>query len=260
MFGAEIILLDQVDSTNTYARNNFDRLSDGAVVFAAEQSAGRGRLGRNWVSSRNQAIMASAVFKNIQQPFHAGIVTGLAGLELVREYVPQAFSFLKWPNDIYVDDCKISGILSEGVIGQGRFQGVVSGIGININNPMDELRRMGVRAVSLCEISGEKFFLEKMRFELAKKLAKYYIMCQSHLQSLLDLWRHENRLLGECLVLDTPSGEQRRGIFYDLAETGEMLIRDDNGTEFRFDCGDVKIDTELIDFKSLKEKYNNQNK
>ena len=260
MSGAEIILLDQVDSTNTYARTNFNDLPDGAVVFAAEQTAGRGRLGRNWVSSRDQAIMASAVFKNIEQPFHAGIIVGLAGLELVRECVPQAFSFLKWPNDIYIDDCKVAGILSEGVLGQGRLQGVVSGIGININNPMAELRQNNIRAVALCEISDRQFFLEKLRFELAKKIKKYYIMCQSHLDSMIALWKQENRLIGETLVVDMPSGERRQGIFFDLADTGEMLMRGKNGGEFRFDCGDVKIDTALIDFKSLKTKYNNKTK
>ena len=132
MAGEGIILLDKVDSTNTYARNNFDTLADGSVVFAREQTAGRGRLGRKWVSKRDESITGSAVLKKVSQPFHAGIVTGLAGLELVRECVPQAFSFFKWPNDIYIDDCKIAGILSEGVLKNGRLDGVVSGIGINV--------------------------------------------------------------------------------------------------------------------------------
>ena len=72
---------------------------------------------------------------------------------------------------------------------------------------------------------------------------------------MLDLWKAENRLLGEVLVLDMPSGERRQGIFCDIADSGEMLIREPGGAEFRFDCGDVKIDTSLIDFKLLKEKY-----
>ena len=49
MAEAEFILLDKVDSTNTYARNHFHELADGTVVFAAEQTAGRGRLGRQWM-------------------------------------------------------------------------------------------------------------------------------------------------------------------------------------------------------------------
>jgi BirA family biotin operon repressor/biotin-[acetyl-CoA-carboxylase] ligase len=170
--------------------------------------------------------------------------------------VPHSFSFLKWPNDIYIDDCKVSGILSEGVLGQGAFQGVVSGIGINVNNPMGPLRDKGIRAVSLSEVSGNDFSIEKMRSELVNLIRKYYIMCQFHLSEMLALWKTENRLLGEELVLDMPSGERRQGVFYDLADSGEMLIRQSDGMKFSFDCGYVKIDTSLIDFKSLKNKYN----
>lgn len=250
-----MILLDRVDSTNVFARSRFSELSDGCVVFAVEQTAGRGRLGRRWESRRGRSVMASAVLKRVEQPFHAGVVVGLAGLELVRECVPQAFSFLKWPNDIYVDDCKIAGILSEGVISHGRLEGVVSGIGINVNDDMRSLRDSGVRAVSLREIAGREFFLEKMRSDLAKKIEKYYIMCQSNSPQMLSLWRRENRLIGEVLTVCLPTGETKRGIFTGITERGEMLLREPGGTVCRFDCGDVRIDAALVDFETLKRNF-----
>ncbi len=255
MAGVEFILLEKVDSTNTYARKNFDSLTDCSVVAAREQSAGRGRMGRRWESGKDLSITASAVLKNLLQPFHAGIVVGLAGLELIRESVPEAFSYLKWPNDIYCDEFKVAGVLSEGVFSGGRLQGVVSGIGINVNNSTAELRKNSVSAISLSEIAGREFFLEKMRLELAKKIEKYYIMCQLHFDAVSALWHRENRLIGEKLVLDMPDGSSKRGIFTAISDTGAMLLRDENGTEFCFDCGDVKIDTSLIDFNSLKEKH-----
>ena len=253
---ADFILLDRVDSTNTYARSRFDELSDGCVVAAVEQLAGRGRLGRRWVSGRGLSIMASAVLKRVVRPFHAGVVVGLAGLELVRECVPRAFSFFKWPNDIYIDDCKVSGILSEGVISGGRLLGVVSGIGINVNDDLGPLREAGVRAVSLREVAGTAFFVEKLRRELAKKIQKYYIMYQFDLPRLLAKWREENRLIGETLALKLPSGVSRRGVFCAITEQGEMLLRDETGNLFRFDCGDVGIDASQIDFAKLKANFN----
>ena len=257
MAEADFILLDSVDSTNTYARSHFDELSDGCVVAAVEQFAGRGRLGRRWESGRGLSVTASAVLKKVAQPFHAGAVVGLAGLELVRECVPREFAFLKWPNDIYIDDCKVSGILSEGVIASGQLRGVVSGIGINVNNDLRHLRDSGVRAVSLREVSGAPFFVEKLRRELANKIRKYYIMYQFDLARLLAKWREENRLIGETLVLDLPSGASRRGEFCAITESGEMLLRDADGRMFRFDCGDVKIDAALIDFERLKRNFIN---
>ncbi len=249
-----LIVLDEVDSTNSWAMRNFAELDDCTVVAAISQTAGRGRLGRKWVAAPDYSLTASAVLKNIEQPFHAGIITGLAGLELVRQYAPDSFSFFKWPNDIYIRECKIAGILSEGVLRNGRLAGVVSGIGININQGTSDLLTLGNPATSLFIQTGEKFFLEKLRFELAEKIKKYYIIYRSNSGSVLELWRDENRLIGETLVLNMPDGRVRQGCFTAIGANGEMLL-ESSGEIFRFDCGDVKIDTTLINFNLLENKY-----
>ncbi len=250
-----LIVLPRVDSTNTYAKDHFNELADGCVVAAIEQFAGRGRLGRKWISAPDSSLTASAVLKKVSQPFHAGVIVGLAGLELLREYLPQSFIFFKWPNDIYIRECKIAGILSEGVLKNGGLAGVVSGIGINVNQSREEMQSLDNPAVSMTAISGKKFFLEKMRFELAEKIKKYYIIYQSNSESLLRLWRDENRLIGETLFLNMPDGTVRQGCFTDIGQNGEMVLRSPEGDFFRFDCGDVKIDASLIDFNLLENKY-----
>ena len=250
-----LVVLPSVDSTNTYAKNNFSLLKDGTVVAAIEQYAGRGRLGRRWETPPDTSLTASAVFKRIEKPFHAGVITGLAGLELIRQYLPDEFIFFKWPNDIYLREFKISGILSEGVLEHKHLAGVVSGIGININQSKEELRQLDNPAVSFKAVTGKNFFLEKLRFELAEKIKKYYIIYQSNSGSLLDLWRDENRLIGEQLVLKLPDGSMKQGCFAAIGEDGEMMLKMPDGTSFRFDCGDVKIDASLIDFNLLESKY-----
>lgn len=249
-----LIVLDEVDSTNTWAMRNFETLVDGTVIAAVFQSAGRGRLGRKWQTLPGTALTVSAVFKNVEKPFHAGIIIGLAGLELIREYAPAAFSFFKWPNDIYIRECKISGVLSEGVLRGGCLRGVVSGIGINVNQTSDDLAVLENPATSLSVLVGKKFFLEKLRFELAEKIKKYYIIYQSNSGTVLELWRDENRLIGENLVLNMPDGSVRQGCFTAIGADGEMCLRSSDGENFRFDCGDVKIDTSLIDFNLLENK------
>ncbi len=250
-----LIILPQVDSTNTYAKNNFTDLPDGCVVAAIEQTAGRGRLGRKWFSAPGASLTASAVLKNVTMPFHAGVIVGLAGLELIREYLPESFIFFKWPNDIYIRECKISGILSEGILENGRISGVVCGIGINVNQSKEEMNALDNPAVSMTAVAGKKFFLEKMRFELAEKIKKYYIIYQSNSESVLGLWRDENRLIGETLFLNMPDGTVRQGCFTAIGENGEMMLRSPEGEMFLFDCGDVKIDASLIDFNLLENKY-----
>ena len=61
-----VLELESVDSTNTYAKNNFDELPDGTLVVAEEQTAGRGRLERKWISPAGKNIYASLVMKNIK--------------------------------------------------------------------------------------------------------------------------------------------------------------------------------------------------
>ena len=251
-----LLVLQQVDSTNTYAKKHFSSLSDGMVVAAIEQTSGRGRLGRKWVTAGDTALTASAVLKNIREPFHAGVIVGMAGLELVKMYLPARFAFFKWPNDIYIREKKIAGILSEGVLDKGRLAGVVSGIGINVNQSAAEMALLDNPATSLFAECGKKFFLEKMRFELAEKIKKYYIMYQSNSGTLLDLWRNENCLIGEELILSTPGGEVKQGCFAAIGERGEMVLRAPDGEMFRFDCGDVKIDASLINFNLLEKNIN----
>lgn len=250
-----LIVLPRVDSTNTYAKNHFFELNDGSVVAAIEQTAGRGRLGRQWVTVPGSALTATAVLKKISEPFHAGAIVGLAGLELLQEYLPDHFIFFKWPNDIYIREYKIAGILCEGVLNKGKLSGVVAGIGINVNQNADEMNLLDNPATSMAALTGTKFFLEKMRFELAEKIKKYYIIYQSEPNYVLRAWQEENRLIGETLVLKTPDGKVKQGCFISIGEKGEMLLRSSEGEVFAFSCGDVKIDSSLINFKSLENKY-----
>lgn len=254
------ILLEKVDSTNTFAKDHFFSLDDCAVVAAVEQTAGKGRLGRKWFCQKNKNLTVSAVFKNIEKPFHAGVILGLAGLELIREALPDEFLFFKWPNDIYIDSNKVSGILSEGIWKNGAFCGVVSGIGINVNQPMDSLRKENIPAISLMELSGREFFLEKLRFELVKKIRKSYIIYQSNAERVLQKWHEENRLLGEYLEVITPDGVVRGGIFTAISDDGSMVLQSEEGKRFCFSCGDVKINTGTIDFGLLRNKYKVTNK
>ena len=80
--GINLLELETVDSTNTYAKNNFDVLADGTLVCAEMQTAGRGRLGRHWISPAGTSIYASLVMKRIDQPFYATAAASLAALNM----------------------------------------------------------------------------------------------------------------------------------------------------------------------------------
>ncbi len=235
-----LIVLDEVDSTNTWAKEHFFELADGTVVAALEQTAGRGRLDRVWRSKAGRSITLSALFRRVSAGFHAGAIVGLAALEVIRALAPETEIYFKWPNDLYFADRKLAGVLSEGVVRQGELAGVVCGIGINLNQTEKELLEIGAPACSVYTISGRKNGVKKVIKALEKSITECYINYCNYPEKVLARFRAENRLIGTEVELVGATGEVFRARFRDLDADGGMVIERGGRIE-RFDCGDVRI-------------------
>ena len=246
-----MILLDEVDSTNTYAKIHFAGLDDGTLVSARSQTAGRGRLDRKWLSKKDCDITASMVFKRLDNGFHAGVISGLAVLRLVRECVPDSISFLKWPNDVYIREKKVCGILSEGIISGGRLAGIVCGMGVNVNSTEMELSGAGQPATSLAIEAGREFNVKKLTEKLEKYLLECYINVNLDFSAVLERWKTENRLTGQLINAVSPAGVQFSGVFSRIDETGAMVLECEDGEKV-FSCGDVKIDVSRTDWEKMR--------
>ncbi|MBO4633165.1 MAG: biotin--[acetyl-CoA-carboxylase] ligase, partial [Lentisphaeria bacterium] len=187
-----LLELETVDSTNTYAKNNFDALADGTLVCAEMQTAGRGRLGRSWVSPAGASIYASLVMKQIENPFYATVTASLAAQEVLLKAYPRGGFFIKWPNDIYSGHRKIAGILCEAVSGADGIRGVIAGIGVNINLAPQELDRIDQPAASLLSLSGKIFSVKELTASLAESLTTYYQIYLSEPEKLFAEWKSHN--------------------------------------------------------------------
>ncbi|MDD4816421.1 MAG: biotin--[acetyl-CoA-carboxylase] ligase [Victivallaceae bacterium] len=236
-----VVFLDEIDSTNSYAKLHFNSLSDGCIVCAAAQTAGRGRLNRRWISPRGVNLYGSAVLKNCRAPFGATTALSLAALDTLRELAPELSAYLKWPNDIYVATAKLAGMLCESVTdSQNRLLGVVAGIGVNLNMTAGDLAAIDQAATGVLHETGRTikpfFFAERLAFYLKRR----YIIYSNKPESIFAEWKKENRLIGRELTVVGFSGS-RTGIFEDVAPGGEMLLRH-GGTLEKISSGDVKID------------------
>ena len=236
-----ILHLDTVDSTNTYALRRFSEVADGVLVSAREQTCGRGRLGRKWFAPPGSNLTVSFAMSRIAVGFHAGAVAGLAALDLVREAVPECDPYLKWPNDLYVGDAKLAGILCEGVTARGKLAGVVAGIGLNVNLSAAEAAAIGQRATSLKILAPERtFFVAALTERLAFFLEQWYIKYDYGRDPVLARWRAENRLLGRTIEVVDPAGEVLSGRFSAIDDDGSMILETPGG-KVVFRCGDVRI-------------------
>jgi len=236
-----ILHLETVDSTNTYALRNFAAVADTTLVTAAEQTAGRGRLGRKWIAPPGRNLTVSFAMTRIADGFHAGAVAGLAVLDLVREALPGADFFFKWPNDVYAGDAKISGILCEGRLEHGRLAGVVAGIGVNVNLDAAEAARIDRKASSLKILAGDRdFSVPELAGRLAFFIEKWYIRYDCSRDFVLAAWRNENRLLGRTIDVVDPAGNTISGRFSAIDDDGSMILETPLGRQI-FRCGDVRI-------------------
>lgn len=138
--GHPIKMLEQVDSTNSFAMGLIKKSppAEGYIVWAKEQSAGRGQRGTTWNSEPFANLTFSVIlrphFLPIAEQFQLtkAIALGVAGFvsHCLEDYTNVK---IKWPNDIYVKNCKIAGILIENVVEQSTIKYSVVGVGLNIN-------------------------------------------------------------------------------------------------------------------------------
>ena len=164
--------LEQVDSTNKFAKENIKSLEDKTVIYTFNQTNGRGRLNRSWEYTGKDNIYATIVLKpsnKMEEKFSN--LTQYLCVQLSKLFEEYGIKpVIKWPNDILVNSKKISGILAEGVIEGDRLEGLVLGFGINLNTTKETLDRINQPATSLNIETGN--FIEPQEF-LKKLLSRF---------------------------------------------------------------------------------------
>jgi BirA family transcriptional regulator, biotin operon repressor / biotin---[acetyl-CoA-carboxylase] ligase len=176
MFGKRIHHFFKTDSTNTVAiRLGQEDEPHGALVIAEEQTAGRGRAGRSWLSEKTSGIYASVLLRPAISPMQAPLLTLLAGLA-VRDAVAEHIGLtadIRWPNDLLLGGKKFCGILTEMHAEPDRVHYVVIGIGLNVNHTRlpAEIEKLGT---SLQLESGRAQSRLELLIRLLRHLDRYY--------------------------------------------------------------------------------------
>lgn len=233
--GWTLVALESVGSTNDEAIRHADAgVPEGTVVWAREQSGGRGRRGRNWASPVGN-LYSSTILRPAclaQRAAELGFVAALAVGDLVP---PDRNVRLKWPNDVLVDGGKVAGILLESAIGQdGLVEHVVAGIGVNVTfaPQLPEMRYPGAALGGTVEAA-----LEGLTRALAGRLAQwrhdgFETVRREWLEKAGPLGAEVDVRLGEGLLRGRFAGLDREGaLLLDTAEgprkivSGELLGR-----------------------------------
>lgn len=131
----EFLYLDETNSTNTYCKEHLERIKDKTVVYTSKQTNGRGRFDRVWIDLGNENLFLSLVLKPSYElkPVYTNL-TQYCALKLAKTF--ELYSVkpnIKWPNDILINGKKISGILAETVFSNNKLNGIIIGVGLNLN-------------------------------------------------------------------------------------------------------------------------------
>lgn len=150
-FPLNTVFLESVDSTNSYLKRIIKEsgLSKGLAVMAKVQTAGRGRLGRTWLSNSDTLCMSIAVQNEYCEGFT--LLAALAVFKALKGFCPENKLQVKWPNDIICDGKKLCGILCERVDAY-----TVIGIGVNVNDKCFD-SEIEHKATSLYMLSGKEY-------------------------------------------------------------------------------------------------------
>jgi BirA family biotin operon repressor/biotin-[acetyl-CoA-carboxylase] ligase len=247
---------------------------DGTVLVTDEQTAGRGRLGRQWQAPAGSSLMFSALVRPASVPAArrgwVGAILGLAIVDAIRTVGPIRPQ-LKWPNDVLIGEAQVAGILAELV-----DDGIVVGSGINLTQTADELPISTATSLALSGARGVR------RDDLLTTILQHFgaLLADweaadgdvtggsppnggpadsgpangdpaeggpaeggpangSPANSILDRYKQNLSTLGRAVTVHLPGDRRLSGIARDITADGLLVVVDEDGASHRFAAGDV---------------------
>lgn len=240
---ADIIWLEEVDSTNSEARRHISDIDNLSVVSALSQSQGRGQMGNTWSSAPGENLTFSIVMKpegldaiRARDQFVLSEAAALTIVEFLSGHDIQAE--IKWPNDIYVGNRKICGMLIENSLRGDTISHSIIGIGLNVNQRNFDINLPNPTSMAI--LSGIGTDIRKALEEITDTFRS---ICETMLASsegrtrlrslyLSRLWRLDE----EHSYVETATGKAFTGTIKGVSPTGRLLIETADGSlkEFAF--------------------------
>ena len=237
--GQKIHYFDSISSTMDAAVElGMKGAPEGTMVLTEAQTKGRGRMGRIWFSPKYKGIYLSLVLRPKITPNQAPVLTLLTAVavcEAIKEYAGLDAQ-IKWPNDIFVKNKKLGGILTELNAETDRVRFIVIGMGLNVNN---DKKALISGATSLKEQNQESVSRVGLLQEILHKLEDNYLLFQAKGPSvIIKKWREYSLTLGKRVKVYCQK-EHIEGEAFDIDIDGGLLIRKDTGTTEKVMSGDV---------------------
>ena len=240
---SKIVYLERIDSTNEVAKRMIEDGSakDGMLIIAEEQTKGKGRMGRRWISEKGKNLLFSLILMPfIKKDFVFALNMALS-LSFIEE-IGEEFGInaqIKWPNDIYIRGKKLSGILTEFFLERDLIRYAIVGMGINVNwSPKG--KDLLYPTTSIAEEVGKEVEREPILIEGIKGFSNYYKdLLSGRIEELYKKWNERCAIIGkEVRVYD---GEKEiKGTAIYIEKDGSLILLSD-GKKIKILYGDVSL-------------------
>lgn len=226
--GEPASVIPVIDSTNQYLIQRISELKSGDVCIAEYQSAGRGRRGRQWISPFGRNLYLSMYWKLEQGPAAAiglSLVVGVIMAEVLQKLGADGVK-VKWPNDLYLNDKKLSGILVELTGKTGDVAHIVTGIGINIAMSKNQTEAINQQWINLEQV-GIKIDRNELACEITNALREAFVQFEKQgLSVFIERWKCLDNFMDRRVKLII--GEKEIfGIAKGINDQGALLLEQD---------------------------------
>lgn len=244
------IHINTIDSTNSYVHRLLDdgeTLPDMTLVDSDDQTAGRGQKGNSWETEPGKnltfSLVCHPVWVHPAQQYIFSECIALAVADSLRSFLPQDEAEkikVKWPNDIYYADMKISGTLIECDLMGKSISNCIVGTGVNINQRL--FRSDAPNPVSLCHILNKETDREKVLMAIVGEFIRLYLQVQDgekeaiHERYKANLYRND----GELYQYSDENGSFFARLI-DVEPSGRMILETEQGETRRYEFKEVKF-------------------
>jgi BirA family biotin operon repressor/biotin-[acetyl-CoA-carboxylase] ligase len=243
--GRQTTYLETVNSTNSFMNNlvSNERLPEGAVVLAHEQTSGRGQASTSWFSDPGKNLLMSVIyypsFLSTQNLFMLSKAFSLAVFDYVLHTLQSREVKIKWPNDIYYRNSKLCGILIENSIRNPNLNHTLLGIGLNVNQEIFPSNLPN--PVSLKMILGKELNINDCLHALCNTLESRYLQLKSgQVEKINEDYLRSLFRYGEFHEYEN-SREKFKAKITAIADDGKIFLKRDNGLIEKYDFKEMKF-------------------
>lgn len=236
--------LHTIDSTNSYLKriSKEEDAQEDIVVWALEQTAGRGQMGTTWIAESGKNLTFSVFRKvkriTISEQFYALMAASLAVKDVLSKLLIKNVR-VKWPNDILTDNDKICGILIESVIKRGKLDAMILGVGINVNQTE---WKDTPRATSIKSRTGIHFELEEILSMLLKQFHHYVdLLLKGQFETIKNDYEQHLFKKDKPATFIASDGTQFVGIIKGVSETGKLILLQEDEVVNEYDLKEIQL-------------------